>query len=503
MIDYVIIQAGGKGTRMGKYTFNKPKALVPINGKPFILNTMEKLGDRFYIIIGDYKYDVLKRYLRKFATRKYVLLKAKGKGTCSGIGDSLKYIPDQKSFVIIWSDLYIEKPLDLEKYFEKRFNGSCGIVGLTNKFPCRWSFENGELKEKPSNTNGVMGIFAFESKRCLSDIPESGEFVRYLHDSNKILNHIYINEIEEFGTLSKYENHLKKYAFYRPFNKIVIKKDRVIKEPIDSYGSKLSNYERKWYKQVEALGFVNAPKVFSYKPFTLERINGRHPFDISASEKIVIGIIESLKKLHDTAEHPVNYFDVYREYYQKTFERLYKVKDIIPFSDKEYIYINGVKSVNPFYIEDIILEKIKDMVIEKFTPIHGDPTFSNTLITNDGIPFFIDPRGYFGYTSFFGDPDYDFAKVYYSIKGNYDQFNRKNFTLEIKQEEVKINIASNGYDNFEELFFELIGRNKKEKIQFLHAIIWLSLTTYAWDDFDMICGAFYNGTLLLSEILKL
>ena len=32
-----------------------------------------------------------------------------------------------------------------------------------------------------------------------------------------------------------------------------------------------------------------------------------------------------------------------------------------------------------------------------------------------------------------------------------------------------------------------------EQIKLIHAIIWLSLTTYAWEDYDSICGAFYLG----------
>ena len=31
-------------------------------------------------------------------------------------------------------------------------------------------------------------------------------------------------------------------------------------------------------------------------------------------------------------------------------------------------------------------------------------------------------------------------------------------------------------------------------------IIWLSLTTYAWDDYDKVCGAFYKGTEVLSAL---
>ena len=36
-IKYVIIQAGGKGIRMGRYAENKPKCLVEINSKPLLL----------------------------------------------------------------------------------------------------------------------------------------------------------------------------------------------------------------------------------------------------------------------------------------------------------------------------------------------------------------------------------------------------------------------------------------------------------------------------------
>ena len=38
-------------------------------------------------------------------------------------------------------------------------------------------------------------------------------------------------------------------------------------------------------------------------------------------------------------------------------------------------------------------------------------------------------------------------------------------------------------------------------MRLLLAIIWLSLTTYAWEDYDSICGAFYNGLLYLEEAL--
>ena len=35
----------------------------------------------------------------------------------------------------------------------------------------------------------------------------------------------------------------------------------------------------------------------------------------------------------------------------------------------------------------------------------------------------------------------------------------------------------------------------ERKTEFLHAIIWLSLASYTWDDYDAICAAFFNGIL--------
>ena len=37
-LNYIIVQAGGKGTRMESLTANKPKALVPIDNLPMIFH---------------------------------------------------------------------------------------------------------------------------------------------------------------------------------------------------------------------------------------------------------------------------------------------------------------------------------------------------------------------------------------------------------------------------------------------------------------------------------
>ena len=50
-MEYIIVQAGGKGTRLGYLTQNKPKALVPIENKPMLFHLFNKYPDKRFIII--------------------------------------------------------------------------------------------------------------------------------------------------------------------------------------------------------------------------------------------------------------------------------------------------------------------------------------------------------------------------------------------------------------------------------------------------------------------
>ena len=96
-VRYVIVQAGGKGSRMEILTRNKPKAVVPINNLPMIFHLFRKFSTMKFIVIGDYKYDVLKKYLATFAEVDYTLVCSAGEtGTCAGISEALSHIPEHE-----------------------------------------------------------------------------------------------------------------------------------------------------------------------------------------------------------------------------------------------------------------------------------------------------------------------------------------------------------------------------------------------------------------------
>ena len=238
----------------------------------------------------------------------------------------------------------------------------------------------------------------------------------------------------------------------------------------------------------------------------MEKIDGKniYAYDLTHEEKraVLAKIIGCLKELHKLKECETDYYSLQNAYVDKTFERLAKIRNMVPFADERYITVNGRRCRNVFFYQSELREKFADYDVPVFKFLHGDCTFSNMMLRRGEEPVLIDPRGYFGYTELCGDEAYDWAKLYYSIVGNYDRFNLKHFRLDIGEREVHLSIESNGWEDMEEDFFELIGDSvSKENIKLIHAIIWLSLTTYAWEDYDSICGAFYNGLYYLEQVL--
>lgn len=498
-VEYIIVQAGGKGTRMEKLTHNKPKALIPIQNLPMLFHLFRKYPDKKYVVIGDYKYDVLKRYLAAFADVDYKLVNAYGKkGTCAGIQDALRIIPDNHSFMLIWCDLILSDEYHMPEE-EKNY------IGISKDFRCRWKYENDEFSEAPSEEYGVAGHFIFKDKSMLKDVPYEGEFVRWLSEKKYTFTELPLYKTKEYGLISEYNK--VKAEKCRPFNKLTIDGDIIIKEGIDEQGRALAVRERAWYAKLAEKNFRNIPEIYELEPLKMERIAGRNIYeytDISFERKkeILKQIIDCLHSVQEleTVESDRNSY--YEAYIKKTFHRLEKVKELVPFAKNEYVIVNGKKCRNVFFVREELEKKIDAYFPDKFKLLHGDCTFSNMLLKEEKVPMLIDPRGYFGTTEFYGDPAYDWAKVYYSIVGNYDQFNLKRFELDIREQDVELKIESSHWENMEETFFELLKNEvTPEQIKLLHAIIWLSLTTYAWEDYDSICGAFYNGLYYLEETL--
>ena len=493
----ILVQAGGRGSRLGYHTDNKPKAMVSVDNLPMIFHLFQKFPQDRFLIIADYKSEVLKKYLKAFAKAEYEVIEPKGHvGTCSGINEALKHVPDGERFAIVWSDLVLSNELVLPSDDEN-------YMGVSERFRCRWRFAGGHLEEIPSDSCGVAGFFLFKNKAEIYDVPDSGEFVRWLGSRKIEFKPLDLRDTREYGEISSLT--MPAEGKCRPFNTVRIEGDKMVKEAIDDQGRVLAASEMKWYTHIKDLGYTDVPQIYSFWPLVMELIDGKnvysYKFDSTKRREVLEKMIRSLRKLHEMEKVEPDRSSIMKAYYGKTMERLERVREMIPHADEEIIYINKRACRNVLFHMDEVKKLFEDMECPIFNLIHGDCTFSNIVLRNGEDPVFIDPRGYFGDTEIYGDPRYDWAKLYYSLLGNYDQYNLRRFKLKIS-DEIELKIDSNGWEDMEDPFFEILSTEvDKKSIKLIHAMIWLSLTTYAWDDYDSICGAFYNGLYYLEEIL--
>jgi GTP:adenosylcobinamide-phosphate guanylyltransferase len=501
-VNYIIVQAGGKGTRLDHLTQNKPKAIVPINNLPIVFHLFRKYPDKKFIIIGDYKHSVLEKYLEAFAKVQYMTVCTIETGTCAGIRKALSYIPDNTPFLLIWSDLILGDSINIEGLKKTNY------IGIAKDFECRWSYDNSVFYEKSSKDHGVAGLFLFQDKANIINVPESGELVRYFSANNYTFQQLDLNGTKEIGTLDAINAEARNKKFRcRPFNKMEINGDTITKIPIDEQGKNLAIREIAWYKEAEKYGFEQIPDIISVEPFTMRLIDGDNIFRVKLGDrekKIVIdNIVTTLANLHNFKTVDCDCFSIKEAYYTKTMARLDSVRNLIPFADRREITINGIPCKNIyFYRKDFFNLVENNLYTTRFSFIHGDCTFSNTMVDKNLNVIFLDPRGYFGFTELYGDVAYDWAKVFYSLGGDYDQFNNGNFVLDIGDDSVNLTIESNGWRHLTDYYLSIIPDCLTENIRLIHAIIWLSLTTYIWEDYDSICGAFYNGLLLMNEFLE-
>lgn len=501
---YVVVQAGGKGTRLEQYSWNKPKCLVPIEGRPLIYHTFSAFPSSKFVIIVDYKADIVKRFLGVFRPDvDFTVVQATGaSGTLSGISDALEHVPDGVAMMLVWCDLNFTAPPKLPAL-------AAAVVGATASFPCRWSFgPEGQLIERRSDTAGVIGLFGFPDKTWLAQAPRQGEFVAWLASCDRPVHRFDIDEVREIGTVEALTRQWSAAGHARFFNKVEMHADHVVKTARLPEFQGLIDGEIAWYRRARELGFANMPDLLAERPLTLSRIHGQHPFDFASNFRgkadVLERVMRKLSELHALASAPARPEIVREVYYRKTLDRLVNVQRLLPeLTALDSFRVNGTLCRNILHERHApFLRDLMDSLDPgEFNFAHGDPTFSNILVTPEGEPYFIDPRGKFGSSPFLGDADYDWSKLYYSVVGEYDNFNRRQFLLELTDTTAEIQIRSGGWAHLKGAFREYCGPRMR-KIEIIHGLIWLALSGYVDDDYDSIVAAFLNGLFVLEEAVS-
>ena len=137
MID-VIILVGGFGTRLEPISKGRPKALMPVNGKPFlntILKSLEKLETKNIYLSVHYKPKMFKQYIKNL---NYKNISCVIEPVPMGTGGAVNFVLDNEKvsdpFLVINGDSFCEMDyLDLIKFHKENiFTATIGASKIKN-----------------------------------------------------------------------------------------------------------------------------------------------------------------------------------------------------------------------------------------------------------------------------------------------------------------------------------------------------------------------------------
>jgi len=182
-IKKAIILAADKGIKFRPFTYETPKAMLPIKGRPLLEYIITQLRNyeirEIYISVG-YLSEKIKSYFgdgTKFGVKiNYAKQTKNNLGTAGALFNFKKYIGQKEPFFLIYGDVLANiNYQDMAQFFWEHKN-TAGVVGLTTvSNPELWGVVKlkgqriVDLKEKPNNKKNKShlisaGIYILTSK---------------------------------------------------------------------------------------------------------------------------------------------------------------------------------------------------------------------------------------------------------------------------------------------------------------------------------------------------
>ncbi|BAQ22697.1 hypothetical protein AU156_gp047 [Edwardsiella phage PEi20] len=375
---------------------------------------------------------------------------------------------------------------------------------------CRYNFDGTHISNVGATGGNVVGIYQLADwEFYMGDTPEEmnewcagQDFVDFLYGESFVQSEL-MNLID-LGDKPKLAKAHEVRELNRSFNAVEINTDYVEKFALTEQGKDLQKDELAWYDAVQS---DSVPKIYSRDgtSFTMERIKGPSMFEhiktlksnarISMIDKVLDALRFNDKSFYQI--HPEMEEDFKKEFHDKVLDRCASIQPVID-SFGKITHVNGVKigRLKPM-LKQALNHLINYQYSRPYHVIHGDPNFSNTMITEcDADIKFIDPRGYFGNTKVYGPRLYDEAKVLYAVSG-YDDFNADSLWggLTIEGEQAMVNIEPLVY-KYEKM------DTFNEHHHLAVAIIWIALGGYFKNNPLKAVSAYYYGMYLLTKQLR-
>jgi len=507
MSNTVIIPTAGLGSRMGNYTKNLNKALLPFLDKPVIGHIIEQFpkDTRFVIPVGYLAQQVKDFCNIAYADRHIEFVDIDDwTGPKSGTGYSVLQCKSaiDGPFWYVTCDTYFDQPI-----MDRVRNKDCYFV-----------------KHVPENITSLYTMFKIGRDSTIQDITfkqqQNSEWaawtgLMYIHDWQKFFDDLtehngteFIPIIRrgsdtaildtwlDFGSAEQYTTALsksQKFDFSKTNEVTYICNNKVVKWWLDS------SVAKKKYDKTQA-----NPNVF---PSRCEYVGNYMAYDFHPGQTLYsfnhpVVFTDYLAWLKRDVWQPVD-LDLRAaciEFYKtKTLARVDKFLQKYP-ALSEIKYIDGVEVKDyKYYLDSIDWDYLSTTYAAGFT--HGDLHFDNTIIGPRGDFKVIDWRHEFADIVEYGDIYYDLAKLMGGFVINYANIKEHNFNIEIDGDSVTLSVPHvDHYDVYIKRLKEFViseGYDYK-KVQLLVPIIFWNMSPLHTAPFDLFL--WYLGIKLFQEI---
>ena len=428
----VIILSSGQSTRLRPITNNIPKVLVNVGTDTALLQQAEFWNqfpnlDKIYVVVHGKYVHLLEEYCSMNNLENIeIVAENKSNGSFEAIRNVVRYNPQlEKNVFLNWGDLIPLKLGDANSYrYFSEFTTSTKNIIFTKQDNCRYAVkgigkENMEERIEYVETGGnIPGMYYMSQMPDFSEYEIGDDLIQHMNNWNSAAV-----DLIDFGDMNKLAQAHSKEIVSRDFNSVEIKDNIVTKTAINSKGKDLQKKELRWYSKKPP----NTPKIMESTDdyFKMERAKGQ-PLYQCYQEGIEVEVLEALKELHETNTQAVTQKIVKRDLQIEVVDKTYDRKKSIQGLLDGFGIVNSVNKkplIDFDYMCTILYDRLTwfNKKRSKYTFIHGDPNFSNTMYDGEKITF-IDPRGYFGKTRLYGPETYEQAKVLYALSG-YDSFN--------------------------------------------------------------------------------
>jgi len=537
----LILSAGKIEKELEKIFGSIPSGLIPLNGKPVIFRTIDKLLDEGFkkisIAIG-YKKEIIQEIISKQYKKKVELefiFTEFDKPPGNSIKTSMNYCSEEKLLIILGDTLIENNLIEL-------INKKNSFVLISQKFekPENWCIvtrKNKKLdkifdKEKNLTKNeeqyALVGVYYFENTASLKQIidmfNENAKLeISLIIEKYKIKNNISTELAKEWHDVGHIENYFTTKQFMlkaRYFNSLQLDNSSKIVTKMSENTEKLIN-EINWYKNIPDEISELTPKIvdseISDKPFlkleyvglpTLAEIWLYSEFSNDFWFKIIEELFGVLDKFNKYSEN-VTMQEYNLIYFDKTVERVNELinSDSIfkKIFNQEFIFINGKKFQNWYLIKNQLELKINELFNEEDNClIHGDLCFSNILYDSKNKNFkLIDPRGKWG-RDVYGDIKYDIAKIRHSVVGGFDTITNGLCSAIYNEKDgifADVYRPKNYERVCEKLDLHIKERWNLDEIKIIEGLLFISMLPLHKDHFERQLALYSIGIQRLNEVL--